>query len=98
MDQVECPQHQQRLQRWKRRFTPAAYWSIGVWFQMAGMLGAQCGAQHSQVDNNGKHAETQVFGWEANARERAFISPTCEHVAVHGTYVHTCALCVCGTR
>lgn len=36
-----------------RCITPAGYWSIGVWFQMAGVLRAQCGAQHSQVDNNG---------------------------------------------
>lgn len=59
----------------ERCITPAGCWSIGVWFQMAGMLGAQCGAQHSQVDNNGN---TQRYRCPYNVCESVFI---CEAVS-----------------
>lgn len=74
----------------ERCITPAGYWSIGVWFQMAGMLGAQCGAQHSQVDNNGNTQRHRCPYEEPNVCESVFI---CEPMSMC-KYVF-CAYSIC---
>lgn len=65
--------------------TPAGCWSIGVWFQMADMLGAQCGAQHSQVDDNGNTQRHRCPYQETQCVKRLFICEpeyVCTHVSI----------------
>lgn len=69
---------------------------------MAGMLGAQCGAQHSQVDNNGNTQRHRCPYEEPNVCESVFIRKLmcmCKYVVVHIAYVHTphVLACVCDT-
>lgn len=73
--------------------TPAGCWSIGVWFQMADMLGAQCGAQHSQVDDNGNTQRHRCPYQETQCVKRLclFVSLSmCVHM---WAYCHACNTC-----
>lgn len=101
MSQVECPQHRQGHQRRRRCITPAGYWSIGVWFQMADTLGAQCGAQHSQVDNNGNMQRHRCPYEEPNVCGSMFICEPmsmCKYVVMHLAYVHILYVYYCDTH
>ena len=48
---------------------PAGCSAIGVWSQMGGMLWEECGAQHSQVDNNGTTQRRRCRHWGADVCE-----------------------------